>query len=102
MTTNIDLHIKALSSGVELALISGVVSLGADILWLVHDVVANGMSVVYGTVGFGLIAGVLIAVYALYKIHTNKVNKAHKSIVLRARKERAKSHKVKTPPVIQL
>lgn len=102
MTTNIDLHIKALSSGVELALVSGVVSLGADVLWLAHDVVANGMSVIYGMVGSGLMTGILIAVYALCKIHTGKVNKAHKSIVLKARKERAKSHKVKTPPVIQL
>lgn len=59
----------------------------ADLVWLLHDILLNGMSIWYGIIGTGLtvgFVGILIVIYRHHKVYTNrllsKISKKGKSI----------------------
>jgi hypothetical protein len=62
-------HKRAFLSNFELACEAAIVALVADLLWLLHDIVANGMSIWYGGVALGLILGVTFTIVALVRHH---------------------------------
>jgi len=66
-------HLKALSNTVELSLAASVTALVADVCWLAHDVITNGMSVTYAAVGTGLVIGLSVTVYAMIRHHKDSV-----------------------------
>ncbi len=66
-------HIQTLSDAIELSLIASLCALVADIVWLLHDVASNGISVVYCIVFVGLLLGNVITSIALYRHHTGRV-----------------------------
>lgn len=66
-------HIKALRNTIELSLIASLTALIADLGWLIHDIHGNGLSVVYVSVGTGLIIGIVLTGFAVYNHHTGNV-----------------------------
>ena len=45
---------------IEVGALAGLMALTSDLVWVVHDVVVNGMSVWYGCVGTGLSLALLV------------------------------------------
>ena len=72
-TVNRKCHIQTLSDTIELSLIASLCALVADMIWLLHDVFNNGISVVYCTVFLGLLLGNVITIIALYRHHIGHV-----------------------------
>jgi len=66
-------HFKALSNTIEMSLVASTIALIADVCWLTHDIVTNGMSATYAGVGAGLIAGLIATTVALVGHHRNQV-----------------------------
>ncbi len=65
----------------EIAVSAGLISLSADLIWLINDIVANGLSLPYLGIGIGLSLGILLTGRAWYK-HL----KSRKVKLLRVRK----------------
>ena len=55
--------LKKLSSGFELMCLMSIVALVGDTTWLVHDIMVNGFSIVYGAIGLVFISGILGTIY---------------------------------------
>lgn len=59
---------------------------GADLTWLLHDVIANGISITYGIIGGLLVIGLIGTMYVLYKHHTHYTHRlVHRYINKRAK-----------------
>lgn len=63
------LHRKAFLTNFEIACEAGILALLADMLWVVHDVLANGMSIWYFVIFLGLFLGNALTVFALCRHH---------------------------------
>lgn len=63
------IHIKAFLTNFEITCEAGILALAADILWIIHDIIFNGMSIWYFFVFLGLFLGLVLTGYALYRHH---------------------------------
>lgn len=63
------IHTKAFLSNFELACEWGILTVIGDIVWLTHDILANGMSLWYAFIGMTFILGIVGLVYVLYRHH---------------------------------
>lgn len=75
-------HVSAMMDVIEIALIASIVALVADLTWVLHDIVANGMSVVYAFIGGGLFIGLVLTGVSLYKHHVILVKQSRQSLLL--------------------
>ena len=64
-----DIHRRAFLTHFEMACEFAVLITSADLIWLLHDVIANGLSITYIIVGSALLIGLLGTAYVLYKHH---------------------------------
>ena len=76
-----NIHARALLSNFELACEGAVIALTADVIWLAHDISKSGFSLWYAAVLIGLVIGLGLTVYALYRHH-----KQHTTHFLRNKK----------------
>jgi len=81
MRTLTKCHIKALKESIELTIIGGLVALVADLGWLLHDILTNGLSIYYILVGTGLLTGTIITASALFAHHDKSVHKITKKLM---------------------
>ena len=65
----IDLHKKAFLTNFEIACEAAILALVADLVWLSHDIMANGLSLWYIIVFIGLFTGTGLTVFALVRHH---------------------------------
>lgn len=73
-------HLKAFLTNFEIACEAGVLALVSDLLWVVHDVLQNGLSLWYVTIFSGLSIGTILTAFALYRHHryyTHRLIKKH-------------------------
>lgn len=76
-------HIKAFLTNFEIACEAGILALIADILWLTHDIVDNGMSIWYGFIFIGLVSGLWLTIFALvrhHKYYTHRLSRKRRSL----------------------
>lgn len=81
--SNTELHIKAYLTNFEVALEAGILVIIADILWLLHDILVNGLSVYYTSIGLLMSIGLLISIYALYKHHRAYTHRLMKKYLIK-------------------
>jgi hypothetical protein len=91
MTKHTQAHLKAFMSHFELACEFGILICLTDIVWLFHDITANGLSLTYSLIFLGLVTGLLGTVYVLYKHHkaythrlASRINKIQESLERKA------------------
>jgi len=80
-TIRLRAHIKAMSSTMEIIIIASVIALAADSLWVLHDILDNGMSWSYGGIGGSLVTATLMTLYALKKHHNDSVKNGIKLLL---------------------
>lgn len=64
-----DPHTAALRTDFELVCQASIVALVADLGWVFHDVLQNGMSLSYGFIGTGLVIGIVGTAWVLIRHH---------------------------------
>lgn len=77
-------HTKAFLTNFEIACEAGIIALAADLIWLTHDIIANGLSVTYVVVGTGLFVGLVLTTFAAVRHHMHYTHRLVRSY--RARK----------------
>lgn len=82
-------HLKALGDTVELSLCAGVTAIVADLVWLTHDILSNGLSAVYSAVATGLLLGLIITAIALWNYHKTLVTSTLKQHYVNKKKRMA-------------
>lgn len=73
MNASTKCHVKAMRETIEISLIAGCVALFSDLVWLSHDILVNGLSIIYTLVGLGLFSGLILTGVALYHHHWSNV-----------------------------
>lgn len=62
-------HKRAFLSNFEIACEAGIIALAADLLWVLHDVLANGLNIWYILIALGLGSAIGLTALALYRHH---------------------------------
>jgi len=95
-------HIDAFLTNFELACQLSMIVIAADMIWLIHDVLANGLSVTYSVIFTLMVIGFIGTGYVIHRHHVDYTNKLKKRFLFWRRKEKAKKVKVlaKTRPEI--
>lgn len=73
MSVMMKCHLKAFSNAIELLTIAGALGLATDVVWMLHDIHSNGMSLSYGLLITGLITATVITIYAGIVHHKENV-----------------------------
>lgn len=73
--------IKAVATNFELSCIFGLVITLGDFVWLIHDVIDNGISTTYCVVGMLLIVGMLGLVYIIYRHNISLVRRLNRKLL---------------------
>ena len=72
-------HLKhiLLSAGTlfELACIAGIIVIVADMTWLLHDILTNGLSIWYGLIGSFMLIGLCMTVLVTVRHNIEKTKK---------------------------
>lgn len=79
-------HLQALSENLELGLIGGLLASSVDSLWVIMDMIHNGVHWYYIIILLGLLTSTLAIAIALQRHHVNNV-KQQIGIIYRAKKE---------------
>lgn len=66
---NTTYHKKAFLTNFEIACEAGILALVADLVWLTHDVISNGISIWYILIFLGLSLGLGLTIFALLRHH---------------------------------
>lgn len=73
----------------ELIGLAGLLALLGDVVWLVHDIVANGLNLWYVTVGTLFAGSIIATIIVLLKFHkelkVRRARKARKQLLVLAR-----------------
>jgi predicted membrane protein len=89
-------HMKALSENLELGLIGGLLASSVDTLWVIMDMIHNGLQWHYPIILIGLLLSTIILVVALVRHHRNNVKQqlgslyAFKKSVVRCKRRNMK------------
>lgn len=89
------MHIKLLKSPFELACIFGAWICATDLLWLLHDIAVNGISITYCIILIGLITGLVGTVICLIHHHQEAFTAYRKKLLrdsLKARRHHRNNH----------
>ena len=68
-------HKKAFLTHFEMALEWAILIIASDLVWLVHDIIVNGIKIWYVVVGLGLSTGLIGTIYVLTKHHKEYVHR---------------------------
>lgn len=68
--------LKALGSYFEIACIMSLVVIAADMTWLLHDILINGLSITYTIIGTGMLIGFIGTLYVTIA-HNRSVSGKH-------------------------
>lgn len=74
------IHQNAFLTNFEIACEAGVLALLGDVIWLIHDAVSYGFSFWYGIVLTGLLGGLILTVFALYRHHMSYTHRFAKRL----------------------
>lgn len=98
-------HINAFLTNFELACELAIIITTADLIWLLHDILQNGLSIVYSLIGILLIIGLVGTSFVVYRHHNHYTKKSIKKYYKQRRKKKAKKNlelKEERPEVICL
>lgn len=86
--------ISGIISDFEAVALAGALVIGADMFWLLHDILTNGISIVYTVIGLMMLSGFTLTIMVIYR-HNALAARAALVLDLKARlrncKRRAKS-----------
>ena len=84
---SMQLHTRAFLTNFEMACEFGILITAADVVWLLHDILTNGVSLSYILIGILLLIGLIGLVYVIYRHHLHYTHRLIQRIINRRAKK---------------
>lgn len=75
-------HLRTFRSHFEVACLFGILAISVDILWVIHDILANGLNTFYFSILLGLCIANLGTIYVVWKHHSKLVRKIRRTLLM--------------------